>query len=421
MGVVWCAEHLLLRSRVAVKVIDAAYLAQPEASVRFLREAQAAASLRSPHIVQVFDYGVEDGVAYMVMEFLEGETLGARLERDRCLAFAETAQLVSQIARGLATAHESGIVHRDLKPDNVFLARIGEDEVPKVLDFGVAKLLGASVDEAATTRTTTGVTGGDAVDHRSDLWALAVIAFECVTGVRPFAGRALGQLLMQICVAPIPRPSSLTAVPDGFDEWFARGTERDVDRRFASAREMADALLDVARAERPSRGPSAGVSHRTERNIVHGADECRALLSAAIEEPARLRQRVGKDYRSVVEECRQIVRAALTGALTVETDIDFESTMATFASATDALAAAVEIQRALADHEWPKGGVVRVRVALHAATAGTDTGATAASSADQQRVNRMVEAAHGGQTLLSDTLIAAVVHRISAGVTLRDL
>jgi predicted ATPase/tRNA A-37 threonylcarbamoyl transferase component Bud32 len=433
MGVVWCAEHLLLRSRVAVKVIDAAYLAQPEASVRFLREAQAAASLRSPHIVQVFDYGVEDGVAYMVMEFLEGETLGARLERDRSLTFAETAQLVSQIARGLATAHESGIVHRDLKPDNVFLARIGEDEVPKVLDFGVAKLLGASVDEAATTRTTTGVivgtpcymspeqAGGDAVDHRSDLWALAVIAFECVTGVRPFAGRALGQLLMQICVAPIPRPSSLAAVPDGFDEWFARGTERDVDRRFASAREMAEALFDVARPGRPPRGPSAGGSDRTERHVAHGADECRALLSASIEEPARLRQRMGRDYRSVVEECRQIVRAALTGALTVETDIDFESTMATFASATDALAAAVEMQRALAGHEWPKGGVVRVRVALHAATASGDTGATAASSADQQRVDRMVEAAHGGQTLLSDTLIAAVVHRISAGVTLRDL
>src|SRR3981081_1684532 len=140
--------------------------------------------------------------------------------------------------------------------------------------------------------------GCDGVDHRSDLWSLGVIAFECMIGRRPFAGRALGELLIQIFVTPIPRPSLLSAVPDGFDEWFARAAERDVDRRFQSAREMSDALLDVARVERLARGVSPAGSHRQKGNALHATEVCRALLCAAIDEPARLRQRVGTEYRT---------------------------------------------------------------------------------------------------------------------------
>jgi non-specific serine/threonine protein kinase len=259
MADVWRAEHLALRSDVAVKVIDPLYLTQLDAETRFLREAQAAAALRSPNIVQVFDYGVEDGLPYMVMELLEGESLGARLARTGRLPFPEAARLLSQVARAIGKAHQAGIVHRDLKPDNIFLVQSDDGEIAKVLDFGIAKLTALSAIEA-TSRTVTGLMLGtpaymspeqanesEKVDHRSDLWSLGVIAFECVTGRRPFRGRGLGELLVQICSAPIPVPSSIATVPPEFDAWFARAVARDVDRRFQSAREMADALRDATR------------------------------------------------------------------------------------------------------------------------------------------------------------------------------
>ncbi|MFI5309394.1 MAG: serine/threonine-protein kinase [Polyangiales bacterium] len=265
MGSVWRAQHLTLRSPVAIKLIDPA-LAQSEDSVaRFLREAQAAASLRSPHVVQILDHGVDQGVPYIAMELLEGESLADRLLRTTKLSPADTARIMTHVARAMGRAHEAGIVHRDLKPDNVFLVRNDDEEIAKVLDFGIAKATTKSFD--VTTGTRTGamlgtpyymspeqVEGSKAIDHRTDLWAMAVIAFECLTGVRPFESDTLGALLLQICTKPILVPSEHAAVPPGFDAWFARATQRVPAERFQSAREMVDALR-VALAEAGSPQP----------------------------------------------------------------------------------------------------------------------------------------------------------------------
>jgi serine/threonine-protein kinase len=267
MGEVWKAEHINLGSPVAIKVIvDAGFDAEnplrEELVARFFREAQAAAALRSPHVVQILDHGV-DGVPYIAMELLEGETLEERLERTGVLPHAMTADIITHVARAISKAHEAGIVHRDLKPGNVFIVRNDDEEIAKVLDFGIAKVTPqAGFEEGGSVATRTGsvvgtpcymspeqALGNKTIDHRSDLWSLAVIAFECIVGQRPFDSEAFGDLIVAICARPIPVPSKLASVPEGFDAWWAKAASRDPDGRFQSAKELAEALRAVIAPE----------------------------------------------------------------------------------------------------------------------------------------------------------------------------
>lgn len=255
MGAVWYAEHLLLNSPVAVKLIEASIAKDPNALARFLREAQSAAALRSPHVVQILDYGVDDGSPYIVMEVLEGESLADRLRRLGRLSVQETTRIITHMARAMMRAHELGIVHRDLKPDNVFIVQNDEDEIAKVLDFGIAKSAANELGASTSAQTRTGAVLGTpyymspeqaegmrSIDHRTDLWAFGVIACECLTGRRPFEAETLGGLLLAICARPLPVPSQLGAVPEGFDAWFGRACSRDVNERYASARQLAQDL-----------------------------------------------------------------------------------------------------------------------------------------------------------------------------------
>ena len=269
MGSVWLAQHLTLRSPVAIKLIDPGIATNPEALSRFLREAQAAASLRSPHVVQILDHGVDEGVPFIVMELLDGESLASRLERQRRLAPFETAHLMMQVARAMTKAHDAGIVHRDLKPDNIFIVKNDEEEIAKVLDFGVAKShthgVGA-VSSATRTGSVLGTSyymspeqaeGSKSVDHRTDIWAMGVIAWECLLGARPFEAETLGGLLLAICAREMPAPSRMGSVPAGFDAWFARACSRDLNYRFTSAREAAQELRNVCAGQMMAGGYGA--------------------------------------------------------------------------------------------------------------------------------------------------------------------
>jgi serine/threonine protein kinase len=257
MGSIWRAEHLVLQAPVAVKLIDRDAVPDEDTLSRFMREAKAAASLRSPHVVQIIDYGVEGPLPFMVMELLEGETLAQRLKRVRRLSRQDTARVLTHVGRAVGRAHEAGIVHRDLKPENVFLVKNEDDEIAKVLDFGVAKIDHALLGSEGT-RTRTGsilgtpyymspeqAQGNKAVDSRSDLWSLGVIAFECLTGQRPFFSDGLGDLVLTICVRDMPVPSDVAPVPLGFDAWFAKACARDPEQRFQTARELTDALREA--------------------------------------------------------------------------------------------------------------------------------------------------------------------------------
>jgi serine/threonine-protein kinase len=266
MGSVWRAEHLTLNSPVAVKLLDPNIAQSDDGLSRFLREAQAAAALRSSHVVQTFDYGVADGVPYIVMELLVGESLSTHLAKRGSLTARETSLLLKQVGRAVAKAHTAGIIHRDLKPDNVFLVETdGEEFTAKVLDFGIAKTTTGIGASTTGSKTRTGALLGTPyymspeqaqgikeVDYRSDLWALAVIAFECLTGKRPFDSEALGDLLIRICTAPPPIPSRFGVTLPGFDEWFARAAHRDPEQRFSSATDMARAFAHLVDPSRPS-------------------------------------------------------------------------------------------------------------------------------------------------------------------------
>jgi serine/threonine protein kinase len=252
MGKVWLAHDRLLDSPCALKLIDDDKAKSEEVRVRFSREAKVAAQLRGAHVVDVFEHGEWDGTPFIAMEFLDGEDLATRLERVGRLPAAETYRIVAHVARALARAHAYGIVHRDLKPENVFLVPGDDGEVAKVLDFGIAKHDQYSLtDKATKTGSLLGTpyymspeqARGKGIDHRSDLWSLGVIAFQCLTGAPPFESEALGELMGLILYEELPKPSAREpSLPAAVDEWWAKAAARDRDLRFSSAKELADAL-----------------------------------------------------------------------------------------------------------------------------------------------------------------------------------
>jgi|HubBroStandDraft_1064217.scaffolds.fasta_scaffold16116_2 eukaryotic-like serine/threonine-protein kinase len=268
MGTVWEGVHATLGTRVAIKCIKPQFAAQPEARARFEIEARAAAKLRTKHAVNVYDYGVsDDGLPYIVMEFLEGESLSDAIIQRRSLPPREVAQIIVQAARALTKAHAAGIVHRDLKPDNIFLAQSDEPAeglpyVVKLVDFGIAKIfeeapVAGSFPMGGPTREGTVIgtpnfmapeqlTAGGAPGPTTDLWSLGACTFAAITGRLPFEGDVIGDIVLKVCAAPMPIPSKVAPiVPPGFDAWFARACSRDPIRRFQSAEELAQALAGV--------------------------------------------------------------------------------------------------------------------------------------------------------------------------------
>ena len=269
MGSVWRAEDMTLGAEVAVKLIDPAFADSTEALKRFRREAQSAARIRSTYVVQILDHGVDNGTPYIAMELLKGESLAQRLETAGTLNAEQTGRLMGHAGRALELAHENGIVHRDMKPENIFLVREGEEDVGKVLDFGIARQSGGLADSGGLKTQTGAILGtpyymspeqaiGQSVDPLTDIWSFGVITCECLTGRRAFDADSLGGLFHAICMAPMPTPSELGPVPDGFDDWFALAASRDKQARFQSIKAATDALKTICgRASgRPSSLPS---------------------------------------------------------------------------------------------------------------------------------------------------------------------
>jgi eukaryotic-like serine/threonine-protein kinase len=275
MGSVWRAQHLNLGTLVAIKLMSPAVAAHPEGLARFRREAQAAASLQSPNIVSVFDFGVDGDTPYIAMELLRGESLAQRLAQKGALTLGDTATILMQVARAVGKAHDAGVVHRDLKPDNVFLVPGEEGEIAKVLDFGIAKRLDtlSSHTSGAATRTGTvmgtpyymspeQVSGKRELDHRADIWAFGVIGYECVTGKKPFYDDNLGALVLAICVEPLPVPSRVSSCSAAFDGWFARCVAREPSARFPTIRDAAKELVSLTPAT--VRNPSPALNWPAE-------------------------------------------------------------------------------------------------------------------------------------------------------------
>lgn len=292
MGAVWVAEHLSLRTHVVVKFIASGLKDSKEATERFSREAAAAAQVKSPHVVQTFDHGfTTDGHPYIVMELLEGRDLGAYLDAEGSCPPDLVLEIVAQLSRALDRAHERGIVHRDIKPGNIFLCDSGNNEVfVKLLDFGIAKGVDVpKIDSGTKTGAMIGspfymspeqILGSKNVDHRSDLWSVGVVAYEALTGKKPFDAETMGGLAIKIHSEPLPLPSVANPqLSPAVDAWFAKACARAVPDRFNSARELAETLAAALGGEMPrsmemprsSTGSNPDVGRRTPAALATGA------------------------------------------------------------------------------------------------------------------------------------------------------
>jgi serine/threonine-protein kinase len=245
MGQVFRARHLELGIDVAVKLLHPDRANDPATVERFRREARTAARIRSGHVVRVLDFGHDGGRPYLVMELLRGETLKERLAaRDR-LGVMETTVLVRDVCRALTAAHDAGIVHRDLKPGNLFIERSGDTETVKVLDFGIAR--DALDPDTQVTRQglVLGSHGymspeqlqGAPVDGRSDLWAVAAVAFRALTGER------IGE--QPPSAATLSEARAKAHLPAGLDGFFERALRKNPEERFQDA---ATFSMELARA-----------------------------------------------------------------------------------------------------------------------------------------------------------------------------
>jgi serine/threonine protein kinase len=262
MGSVWVAHHEALDAEVAVKFVSADVGDKDDTAIaRFKREAALSAKFKNPHVVKTFDHGVmDDGQPYIVMEMLEGETVGERLLREKRLPTRDVSVIVAQVAQVLDEAHELGVVHRDIKADNVFLLESGYDVFVKVLDFGIAKQ--TQLGEVGHVTATDAIVGTPeymspeqllstrSADYRADLWALAVLAYHGLTGRVPFTGETLPALSMAICNSRFQPPTEIvTGLPAEVDTWFARALHTDPGERFDSVREMSDAFRHIVHGE----------------------------------------------------------------------------------------------------------------------------------------------------------------------------
>jgi serine/threonine-protein kinase len=251
MGAVYEARHSIIGKRVAIKVLLEKFLESEELMARLLQEARLASSIGHQNIVDVTDFGTtRDGRAFVVMEYLEGESLAQLIIRDAPLPVERSLGIVKQAASALAAAHAKGIVHRDVKPENIYLVRRGEQDFVKVVDFGVSKAVRAREEGDAQwqrlTRTGTVLgtplfmspeqaAGSEDVDERADIWAMALILYECLTGELPFRGNNYLGVIAQIQNKEVAPPSALRpelGIPPAVDRVVMRGLEKDRTRRY---------------------------------------------------------------------------------------------------------------------------------------------------------------------------------------------
>jgi serine/threonine-protein kinase len=274
MGSVWRARNLSLEIAVAVKVVSGTSDLE-SMRARLVREARTAARIRHPAIVQIFDVGeTAQGDPFIVMELLEGQTLGELLDAEMRLPAGEAVRLLLPIADALHAAHARGLVHRDVKPDNVFIVRDGAQIQPKLVDFGIVKFEGAKERHDQITERGTFVgtpaymspeqaRGRDDLDRSTDIWAFAVTLFESVTGHVPFEAENYNALLRSIVEDPAPSLSSFGVDDERLASIAATGLAKDPKQRWPSMQAFAAALASWLADQKDGEAAQASSTRRT--------------------------------------------------------------------------------------------------------------------------------------------------------------
>lgn len=338
MGIVYKARHPELGRVFAVKVLTARVSQSEEAQARFQREAKIAARLDHPNIVRVYDAGTDDGAPYLVMDFVDGPSLEKLIKDEGGVGVRKAAQVARAVALALHHAHESGVVHRDVKPDNVLIARdTGE---PKITDFGIVKDLAG--DEEDRKLTQTGFTLGspcymspeqaagrhDDVGPRSDVYSLAATLYQMLTGQPPFDGESIHSIMLKVVREDaVPVRKHNPQVPPDLESICMKALEKDPDRRYASASDLAD---DLGRflAEEPVLAKPAGPLQKAGRFVRRnrgpvGVVALVALLLCGVSvwawQERRARRQQALERRAVTLE---VARAHLRRARSVDDPID---------------------------------------------------------------------------------------------------
>jgi serine/threonine-protein kinase len=258
MGAVYEAKHTLIGKRVAVKVLLEKFIAKSDFVARLLQEARLASSIGHENIVDVTDFGTtDDGRSFVVMEFLDGESLAELTMREAPLPIERSLRIARQAASALGAAHAKGIFHRDVKPENIYLVRRGDADFVKVVDFGISKAVkpgGAEEGAEAYRLTHTGLLlgtplymspeqarGDEDLDHRVDIWALGVMLYECLTGEVPFRANNYLQIISQVLTHTPAPPSQLRpelGIPDAVETVVMRAMEKDRAKRYQTMAEL---------------------------------------------------------------------------------------------------------------------------------------------------------------------------------------
>jgi serine/threonine-protein kinase len=289
MASVYEAVNPRLDKRVAIKVLHAHLDVDPDGRARFLREGRAAARLRHPHVVDVFELEEHQGRAFLVMELLDGEDLATLLAREKRLEEAAALDILLPVLSAIAAAHDAGVIHRDIKPSNVFLAQEPGGRVrPKVVDFGVSKVAGAKPLTAADVMVGTvpymapeQIRAARDVGAATDQYSLAVVLYECLTGKRPFDGDSPVSIIAAILHDPLVPPSKVVrSIPRALDDVLQRALSREPENRFPHVREFARCLL-------PFSGPESAARWRQE--LGGGTSTASALARSLPAPPAKRR------------------------------------------------------------------------------------------------------------------------------------
>ncbi len=293
MGIVLAARHLKLDEKVAVKVLQPHLARHPEVVARFLREAKAAARIRSDHIARVFDVDTfEDGAPYMVMEYLDGSDLGHLVKTRGPLPPEKAVDYLLQACEAIAEAHALGIVHRDLKPPNLYLTtKLDGSECIKVLDFGIAKI--AEEDPSMQMTETNRQMGTPHymapeqlrstrnADVRSDIWSLGAVLHELITGGPPYPADSIADLAVSMATKPTPSLRTLRPeVAQGLDQAFQRCLQNEPPARFATIAELAAALAPFGAEE------ARASARRIARMLGGGRASMASVSSEATPAPA---------------------------------------------------------------------------------------------------------------------------------------
>ena len=422
---VYLGEHLHLGTQSAIKVLHTQFTR--EEKEQFYTEARTLARLIHPNIIRIHDFAVEDGIPFLVMDYAPNGSLRQSHPRGTRVPLATIVSCVKQMAEALDYIHEQKLIHRDVKPENMLLGRNNE---VLLTEFDLAII--ARSTRSQQTQEAVGAIAYMAPEQlrgkprtASDQYSLAVAVYEWLSGDPPFSGSPREIVSQHLSAPPPPLDPKVPTISSAIEHVVLQALAKDPKERFASVQAFARALEEASSPVSPGRtlfAPSSGDVARSEqkrpglRDLPTGTV---TLLFTDIEASTRLLQQLGERYTDVLADFRHLLRAIFDQCRGYEVDMQGDAFFAAFARATDAVSAAIAMQHALADHAWPEGVSVGIRIGLH--TGEPLLTAEGYVGLDVHQAARIMNAGHGGQILLSQTTSHLVEQDLPDDMKLDDL